>query len=424
MLLYLYVENKKIIDVNTEEVSENFKEYNINSIDDLYKQLNLSDISEDIEEKLRELLSNEEDKNITTSYDIKHWVSNRSFGELIDMYESQEITKPEMQREFIWDSLKSSRLIESIILGLPIPPLFLLEIGKNKYEIIDGYQRLITLVNYVTGKPWYDNQKKVKKLASKLSSKLLLHEIRGKTFQDLPEELKRTIKRSTIPLIEFRQIVPENHNSKYLIFERINTGSEKLNLMQIRKSLAYGVFIKSLYKYAQQNEKFLNLFSANAIKKDEHVEAFLRVKVMSEIYYKKYSPSISGMKYILNEYCENHKNIEIEEDFYISFCKGIDFCYNFFKNDVKKMFRRINNENKSIGNLNISILEAFLGVLSTKNIENLDQKKLFNNYTSKMKQIFNYEQENPFSVSTGTIDSIKQRFEIFETIIGDKNELQ
>ena len=184
MLLYLYVENKKIIDVNTEEVSENFKEYNINSIDDLYKQLNLSDISEDIEEKLRELLGNEEDKNITTSYDIKHWVSNRSFGELIDMYESQEITKPEMQREFIWDSLKSSRLIESIILGLPIPPLFLLEIGKNKYEIIDGYQRLITLVNYVTGKPWYDNQKKVKKLASKLSSKLLLHEIRGNTFKE------------------------------------------------------------------------------------------------------------------------------------------------------------------------------------------------------------------------------------------------
>lgn len=420
MLLYLYVENKKIIDINTEEISENFKEYDINSIDDLYKILGLSDISEDIEEKLRELLNNEEDKNVTTSYDIKHWVSNRSFGELIDMYESQEITKPEMQREFIWDALKSSRLIESIILGLPIPPLFLLEIGKNKYEIIDGYQRLMTLVNYVTGKPWYNNPKKTKRIPSKLSSKLLLHEIRGKTFQDLPEEFKRTIKRSTIPLIEFRQIVPENHNSKYLIFERINTGSEKLNLMQIRKSLAYGVFIKSLYKYAQQNEKFLNLFSSNAIKKDEHVEAFLRVIVMSDIYYKNYSPNVYGIKYILNEYCESHKNIEIKEDFYISFCRGIDFCYNFFKDNTKEMFRRINNKDETIGNLNISILEAFLGVLSTKNIEDLDLKKIHINYFLKMKDLFNSEQENPFSVSTGTIDSIKQRFEIFETIIEEK----
>lgn len=424
MILYLYIENNKIIDVNTEEVSENFKEYNINSIDALYEQLKISDISEDIEEKLRELLSTDEDKNIITSYDIKHWVSNRSFGELIDMYENQEIKKPEMQREFIWDSLKSSRLIESIILGLPIPPLFLLEIGKNKYEIIDGYQRLITLVNYVTGKPWYYNPKAKRNQASRLSSKLLLNEICGKTFKDLPEEMKRTIKRSTIPLIEFRQIVPENHNSKYLIFERINTGSEKLNLMQIRKSLAYGPFIKSLYKYAQQNEKFLNLFSSNAIKKDEHVEAFLRIKVMSDIYYKNYLPTTSGMKYILNEYCENNKNKEILEDFYLTFCEGINFCYNFFENDIKKMFRRINEEDKSIGNLNISILEAFLGVLSTKNLDNLDSKKTWRNYNSKIKQLFNSERENPFSISTGTIDSIKQRFEIFETIIEEKNELQ
>ena len=190
--------------------------------------------------------------------------------------------------------------------------------------------------------------------------------------------------------------------------------------MQIRKSLAYGVFIKSLYKYAQQNEKFLNLFSSNAIKKDEHVEAFLRVIVMSDIYYKNYSPNVYGIKYILNEYCESHKNIEIKEDFYISFCRGIDFCYNFFKDNTKEMFRRINNKDETIGNLNISILEAFLGVLSTKNIEDLDLKKIHINYFLKMKDLFNSEQENPFSVSTGTIDSIKQRFEIFETIIEEK----
>lgn len=66
-----------------------------------------------------------------------------------------------------------------------------------------------------------------------------MKELIGKSFDQLEPEYQRIIKRSTIPLIEFRQIGPNDYSSKYLIFERINTGSVKLNSMQIRKSLAY-----------------------------------------------------------------------------------------------------------------------------------------------------------------------------------------
>lgn len=420
MKLFILKENNTIIDINTEEISSNYLEINIENMDQFYKQIGVDIyISEELEDKVKELLDSDDTKVALSSYNIKHWVSNRSFGELIDMYENNEIKKPDMQREFVWDSLKSSRLIESIILGLPIPPLFLLETSKNEYEIIDGYQRLITLVNYVTGKPWYYNPNAKRKYPSKLSSKVS-KEIAGKTFENLEKEFQRIIKRSTIPLIEFKQLVPENYDSKYLIFERINTGSEKLNSMQIRKSLVHGEFMKSLYECANRNSKFLDLFSVNALKKDEHVEAFLRILVMSEIYFGTYISKTSGIKYILNEYCENKKNEKIDDTAYNNFEKAINFCYNIFDNKPKNMFRRIetiNGREEIVGNLNISILEAFIGILSKNEIQNFEE--ILTRYKEKMKMVFSLEtdNDNPFTTSTGTIKSIRERFKICEEII-------
>lgn len=211
-----------------------------------------------------------------------------------------------------------------------------------------------------------------------------------------------------------------NYDSKYLIFERINTGSEKLNSMQIRKSLVHGEFMKSLYEYANKNSKFLDLFSVNALKKDEHVEAFLRILVMSEIYFETYNSKTSGIKYILNEYCENKKNIKIDDVFYNNFEKAISFCYSIFSNEPKNMFRRIetiNEEEKIVGNLNVSILEAFIGILLKNEIQNFEE--IFTRYKEKMKMVFSLEKDNdnPFTTSTGTIKSIKERFKICEDII-------
>lgn len=246
MKLYIRVENNFINYVDVEENNVCNEEVEANSLDEMFIELEkLGNIEEETENKISELFESEVNKESLTSYNIKHWVSNRSFGELIDMFNCGEIKKPAMQREFIWDAQKSSRLIESIILGLPIPPLFLLEIGNNEYELIDGFQRLTTVTNYVNGEPWNAVEEGKKKRKSKLSGKIM-EELVGKSFDQLEPEYQRIIKRSTIPLIEFRQIGPNDYSSKYLIFERINTGSVKLNSMQIRKALAYGEFINAL----------------------------------------------------------------------------------------------------------------------------------------------------------------------------------
>lgn len=68
-------------------------------------------------------------------------------------------------------------------------------------------------------------------------------------------------------MIEFKQLDPDNFNSKYLIFERINTGSIKLTPMQIRKSLSYGKFIEQLYSETEKMEILTKIFSSTNIKK-------------------------------------------------------------------------------------------------------------------------------------------------------------
>lgn len=427
MKLYVQIENGIINNVDVEENYFCNVEIEANTLDEMFINLEeFGQLDEETENKIRDLFENEAERESLTAYNIKHWVSNRSFGELIDMFNCGEIKKPAMQREFIWDAQKSSRLIESIILGLPIPPLFLLEVGNSEYELIDGFQRLTTVANYVNGEPWNKVSSGKKKRKSKLSGRIM-EELIGKSFDQLAPEYQRIIKRSTIPLIEFRQIGSDDYSSKYLIFERINTGSVKLNSMQIRKSLAYGDFINSLYETADSCEELKGLFSNNAIKKDAHVEALLRIIVMSDIYYKGYKVEKAGINNILNGYCEINKNKEVAKTYKMELPKAIELMYSVFE-DAKSVFRKVektkDDELIFVGNLNISILEAMLGVAINKKdiVGRVDVTEIRDRYKYTMYDIleksFNRVEENPFSVSTGTVQSIQRRFEICERILG------
>lgn len=427
MKLYLQIENGIINNVDVEENQICNVEVDANTLDEMFLKLEkYGQLDEETESKISELFENETERESVTAYNIKHWVSNRSFGELIDMFNCGEIKKPAMQREFVWDAQKSSRLIESIILGLPIPPLFLLEVGNNEYELIDGFQRLTTVANYVNGEPWNIVSNGKKKRKSKLSGNIM-EELIGRSFDQLAPEYQRIIKRSTIPLIEFRQIGSEDYSSKYLIFERINTGSVKLNSMQIRKSLAYGDFITSLYETADACNELKSIFSNNAKKKDAHVEALLRIIVMSDIYYRGYKVEKSGINNILNSYCEKNKNVKIEKEFIRILSKTMKLMYDIFE-DSKNIFRKVekskNDELIFVGNLNVSILESMLGVAINKKItvEKIKPEEIRNRYMETMYEIleksFNRVEENPFSVSTGTLASIQKRFQICERILG------
>ncbi len=70
------------------------------------------------------------------------------------MYEEDELIKPELQRKYIWEKPEASRFVESILLGLPVPSIFLANTSDSKKLIIDGYQRIMTVYDYVRGGIW------------------------------------------------------------------------------------------------------------------------------------------------------------------------------------------------------------------------------------------------------------------------------
>lgn len=381
-------------------------------------EIEADDLEETVENIFSTLEYSEKNENngIEQKFKINHRVVNRSFGELVDMFKYKEIDIPEMQRELVWDSIKCSRLIESILFGLPIPPLFFMEINNNRYEVIDGVQRLNTLFNFIEGKSWKGDEKTVSRL-----SKVVSPELRDKCFRDLDGEAQRNIRRSTIPLIEFSQTQPDNYNSKYMIFERINTGAEKLNPMQIRKSLAYGTFIKQLYEICSENQDFGKLFTQDAIRKDRHVEAFLRVFVMQKIVSEEFIPTTQGIKEILNDFCENHKDLEITGDFLSRFEKSLKLLIQAFDEFAdRKYFRSysiVNEEEEDfVGRININIMEALIGNLMLIGTEGFKGEKFIERYKREFLNIQN-SKTNPFSTSTGTLNSIKQRFKIAKDIL-------
>jgi hypothetical protein len=430
MQIYYKVENKKISEISDISKDEDWKNIEVDTQEILEKEFqerNLKFEADKFEDELSSFFPEDDNELKIEEYKITHRVINRSFGELVEMYEGEEIYIPNMQRNYIWTSTQASRLIESIILGLPIPPLFFLDAGDNKYEIIDGVQRLTTVVNFIKGRSWNYSPKNNTTKISRLSN-VVAEEIKGKSFKDLEKDAPsyaRKIIRDTVPIIEFSQSSPENTESKYLIFERINTGSAKLNEMQIRKSLAHGKFMDKLYDFCNKEENLKKLFTNDAIKKDKHIEAFLRVYVMSKVFYGEFdTKGKQGIKDILNLFCEENKDNVISDEFMKDFSSSLEKILGngwFDENSIFKRYKEVNNNFETTGNLNVATMESILGVFirekSKISIEpekfKENYKKILAEYSSKPNQA-----DNPFSVGTGKISAIELRFREAKKIFG------
>jgi hypothetical protein len=115
-------------------------------------------------------------------YNITSWGADLSFRELITQYEEVALSKPELQRHYVWDKPEASRFIDSVLLGLPIPSIFLAKTVDERMLIIDGYQRIMTVYDFVRG--IFTGDGKVFKLSN---SEKINKKWRGKAFSELPE---------------------------------------------------------------------------------------------------------------------------------------------------------------------------------------------------------------------------------------------
>jgi len=124
-----------------------------------------------------------------------------SFGEIVNLYAANElIIQPEYQRLFRWSDVKKSRLIESILLDLPIPQIFVIENSNGVLELIDGLQRVSSVIQFIDTSALTALEGEEPLPPLQLQGCDLIRELNDKTFNDLSLTLKLRIKRSSIYL--------------------------------------------------------------------------------------------------------------------------------------------------------------------------------------------------------------------------------
>jgi uncharacterized protein with ParB-like and HNH nuclease domain len=240
-------------------------------------------------------------------YNISSWGADLSFRELISMYEEDELLKPELQRKYVWEKPEASRFIESILLGLPVPSIFLANTPKEKKLIIDGFQRIMTVVDYVKG--IWSQDKNVFRLSN---TEKINEKWRNKAFSDLSDTDQRKIRSTTIHAIIFEQKAPKNSDtSLYQIFERINTGGRTLMPQEIRNCVSQGEFNKLLFEL-NTNSEWRELFG----KKEEDnrmrdLEFILRYFALNTDFIKNNTTSSISLKKYLNEFMGQEESQEL-----------------------------------------------------------------------------------------------------------------
>jgi len=220
------------------------------------------------------------------NFDIDYWSYNITYDQVARLFDSEKILIPDMQRGFVWDDIQASRLIESILMGLPLPSLFLIKnIEEGNYLVVDGLQRLTSIHSFR-----YNRKLPNRKTGIAGFSLTGVHkEINNKTYDELAKEGKTDkFDMGTINVIEFKQNKPDREEAMYTLFERLNGGGTNLTHQQIRNSIYYGTFNNLLNKYSKNLNDY---FSQKAILSLSPSETLLRI--------------ISIHQYII----ENHKDI-------------------------------------------------------------------------------------------------------------------
>ena len=156
-----------------------------------------------------------------------------SVGEIIHLYEEEEVTlRPEFQRFFVWTLAQKSNLIESILIGIPLPPIFVATVDTGVVEVVDGMQRLSTIMEFC-GILRQEDGKYSEPLTLMDGNRLPLG---GTTWNSLPVVLQREFKRSRLDVVSLKS--HSDPKEKFDLFMRLNTGGTPMTQEDIERCLA------------------------------------------------------------------------------------------------------------------------------------------------------------------------------------------
>lgn len=230
-------------------------------------------MTEELEEEIYFDDDAEEPESEVVSEGIDKIYTDQADPEIDGLYQRWKRGKldvqPDFQRYFVWDIIKSSRLLESALLDIPLPVIYLTEEPDGKIYVIDGQQRLTSFFAFIDG---LFPDKKGKPF--KLTGLKVLKDYQGKQFSQLPEEIQDKIRYCKVRTITFKK--ESNPNLKFEIFERLNTGSVPLNTQELRNCIYRGKY-NNLIKELAADKDFLELLGlTHSDRRMKDIELVLR----------------------------------------------------------------------------------------------------------------------------------------------------
>jgi hypothetical protein len=250
----------------------------------------------------------EADEDIPYTYAITSYGADYPVDSLIKRLRSADIVVPTFdwsskggtdvvgfQREYVWPKPKADKFIESLLLGLPVPGIFLVKEATGRLLVLDGHQRLHTLRSYYEGI--------IRGKEYRLTN--VQERFRDKLFRELDTEDRRRIDDSIIHATVIRQDEPtEDQSSIYIIFERLNTGGVNLQPQEIRVALYHGELVRVL-KALNEEKAWRKLYG----KKSGRLKDMEMILRFFAFYYHDHAYN-RPMKDFLNKYMATNRDLE------------------------------------------------------------------------------------------------------------------
>ncbi|MGI5420485.1 DUF262 domain-containing protein [Actinomadura luteofluorescens] len=271
-----------------------------------------------------------ERKLVTQPYDY-------SVDQLTSHVEKRKILLMEVpyQREYVWDDAKASRLIESLLLNVPIPVCYFAEDEDGTWEVIDGLQRVQSIVRFLTG-------------GFALRGLSVLTELNGKQFSELSARDQRRVESRTL---RFVVITDESHpDIKFDVFERLNTGAVKLAPHELRNCIYRGTFNDALKELAQMENfrKSIGRVKDSRMRDEEMVLRFLALHNNLP----GYKPPVTQF---LNEHMRRNRKQRPSEEVVTTFDTAMLYIASVFDGTA---FRIIQEDGKPSSNVNRALYDA------------------------------------------------------------------
>lgn len=216
-----------------------------------------------------------------------------SIGELVNLYRDGELKiNPAYQRLFRWDTTRKTRFVESILLGLPLPPIFVFQLTDGVWELIDGLQRVSTLLEFVGILKDADG---TVVLPSRLEGTSFLPSLANKGWEPSAVDADDGI--GSAQQIQFKrarmrvEILKQESDpqTKYELFQRLNTGGLNLSEQEVRNSV--GIMLDPGFQTwliaRAESQQFLSTVAqtAAAVERQSHVELVLRYLAFRNVQY-------------------------------------------------------------------------------------------------------------------------------------------